>query len=307
VVSQVDVDSSVSLKELKEVIFDLDWEISDQSLDKLSSVISSLKEKWKEKKPYLVCLRIIDNVGYYVKRAKHKAHPEAVKLLSSVFKTLEEIDSNDNLTEADRVNLVRVELEKYNGLKGEITGGAKKTAEKISEEEKSESQSPGSGPVASAVSAEPGSAEREEREIVSTRLEDESFPEAEELLDDFFAEEAQDQAVGPEKVQDTGEAAEEKEDVVEFELGGKDNDKRVANIFGATEAELEAQIGDKLGLQEKENLEDLEELESGHGRPLQNESDKKLEAIVDQFSREVTSLIVQELRKAIQEERARAQ
>ncbi|MFO7760435.1 MAG: hypothetical protein ACQES8_07440 [Thermodesulfobacteriota bacterium] len=305
--SRVDADRPVSLKELKEVIFDLDWEISDQSLDKLSSVISFLKEKWKDRKPHLVCLRIIDNVGYYVKRAKHKAHPEAVKLLSSVFKILEEIDSNDNLTEADRVNLVRVELEKYNGLKGEITGEAKKTERKISEKEKPKPQSTGGEPVASAVSAERGSAEREEREIVSTRLEDQSFPEAEELLDDFFAEEAQDQAAKPEKLQDIGEAAEEKEDVVEFELGGKDNDKRVANIFGATETELEAQIGEKLGLREKKNLKGREESESGPGSSPQDESDKKLDAIVDQFSREVTSLIVQELRKAIREEIARVQ
>lgn len=280
--SQADADSSGSLQELKEVILDLDWELSDRSLDRLSSVIVPLKREWSARKPYLVCLKIIDNVGHYIKKAKHKAYPEAVKLLSSVFATLEKIDSDDSLTENDRVKLVRVELEKYNGLKSEITG-KRKTASSDSE----------GVSVSPPAEGEPKAEAGDEKEIVLTRVDDQSFPEAEQLLDEFFADDTPASPAGEEEEVKPRVAAEpeEKEEAVEFELGGQDSNKKIANIFGATEDELEARVGEKLGMPDEKSAD----------------SDKKLESIISQFSQEITSVITDELRKAVREEITRAQ
>ncbi|MFP3982931.1 MAG: hypothetical protein ACLFV2_04485 [Desulfurivibrionaceae bacterium] len=339
-VSQADIDTSGSLQELKEVIFDLDWEISDTSLDKLSSVISPLKEKWEGQKTYLVCIKIMENVGYYIKKAKYNAHPEAVKLLSSTFKTLEKIDSDESLTENDRTNLVRAELEKYNGLKEEITGEQKKGAKKTGKAKKPVTPGAVSGSEDTGPEKEAGSEDEEEKEIIPSRIDDHSFQEADKLLDDFFADEVERSAKIPEtedmQTHESGETSEEEiaagreekgadvpeteaaqspeaeetaedEESVEFDLGGKDKGKKIGKFFDASETEIETQIGEKLGLEEEEVQEKQEMAASESVNHSRDDSDQKLEAIIDQFSQELTSVIAEKLRRAVQEEMERIQ
>lgn len=299
--SKTDTDTSGDLKELKEVIFDLDWEISDQSLERLSSVISPLKEKWSGRKPHLVCLKIIDNVGHYVKKAKHKAHPEAVKLLSSVFNSLEKIELDDSLTEKDRVELVRIELEKYNGLKEEITGKKMATGKAVVSD--TPPQTPEGGAVSAPIKKETEPEGSEEREVVLTKVEDQSFPEAEQLLDDFFADEAGGEAEQAEPDGKTeGAESTGEEETVEFELGASEGDKKISNIFGATQAELEAQVGEKLGMPEEDIDAEREEQPPVSVDPSQELSADKFEDIINDFSREVTAVIIEELKKAVREE-----
>lgn len=311
--SQTDVDTSGPLKELKEVIFALDWEISDSSLDKLSSAISPLKEKWEGRNSFLVCLKILENVGYYIKKAKYNAHPDAVKLLSSTFKTLEKIESDESLTENDRAKLVRVELEKYNGLKGEITGERKAGAGKKGKVEKPVTPAAGSESGAAGPGKEPGPEDEEEKEIVPGRIEDQSFQEADQLLEDFFGDEderAEGAANLPETeaVQSTEtEGAAEEEESVEFDLTGKDENKKVGKFFDASEAEIEAQVGDKLGPEEEEVQERQEMPASESADSSRDVYDQKLDAIIDQFSQELTSVIAEKLRRSVQEEMERIQ
>lgn len=309
--SQTDVDTSGSLKELKEVILALDWEISDSSLEKLSSVISPLKEKWEGQNSYLVCLKILENVGYYIKKAKYNAHPEAVKLLSSTFRTLEKIESDKSLTENDRAKLVRAELEKYNDLKGEITGERKAEAGKTGKAEKPVTPAADSESGAAGPGKEPGSEDEEEKEIVPGRIEDESFREADQLLEDFFGDEGDEGFANvpeTEAVQSTeAEGTDDEEESVEFDLTGKDENKKVGKFFDASEAEIEEQVGDKLGREEEEVQERQEVPASESADSSRDVYDQKLDAIIDQFSQELTSVIAEKLKRAVQEEMERIQ
>jgi len=79
------------IKELKAAILAIEWEITDQAMDSLLRATAPLKERWAGKKPLLVCLQVIDTLGLYIKRAKEKAHPEAIKLLPAVFTALETV------------------------------------------------------------------------------------------------------------------------------------------------------------------------------------------------------------------------
>ncbi len=79
------------IKELKAAILAIDWEITDEVMDNLTRSIEPLKVQWAGKKPLLVCLQVIGTLGQYIKKAREKAHPEAIKLLPDVFATLETV------------------------------------------------------------------------------------------------------------------------------------------------------------------------------------------------------------------------
>lgn len=128
--------SAEAIKELKAAILAIEWEINDEAIHNLLRAIEPLNKLWLGQKPLLVCLQVIGTLGQYIKKAKEKAHPEAIKLLPAVFSTLEKVVTDPAMDEKQMVVMVRAEVEKYNRLKGELAkhrggGEAEKTSSPV--------------------------------------------------------------------------------------------------------------------------------------------------------------------------------
>ncbi|MCK9295706.1 MAG: hypothetical protein M0P70_11545 [Desulfobulbaceae bacterium] len=214
------------IKELKAAILAIDWEITDEVMDNLTRSIEPLKVQWAGKKPLLVCLQVIGTLGQYIKKAREKAHPEAIKLLPDVFATLETVITDGDMDDGRKIALVRGAVDKYNKLKTQLAkprkqlvrespagkpGGEAKpaagrggsTIRDLLEQKEDQAvdgafntifqemvaddraKAPAPPPAMPSVG---GTAGPDAKEVVLARVDDEEFPEADSLLDDFFAD-----------------------------------------------------------------------------------------------------------------------
>jgi hypothetical protein len=221
------------IQELKAAILAIEWEITDEAMDSLTRAIEPLQAQWAGKKALLVCLQVIGTLGKYIKKARGKAHLDAIKLLPDVFATLETVITDESMDDGRKTALVRGAVEKYNRLKAEVAKPRKESvrqsppvavAKKPGVEappvpgrggstirdlmEQKEDQavdgafnvilqemvSDDRGAAKAAAPAPPampsvgGLAGPDAKEVVLARVDDEEFPEADSLLDDFFSE-----------------------------------------------------------------------------------------------------------------------
>jgi hypothetical protein len=258
------------IKELKAAILAIEWEITDQAMDSLLRATAPLKERWAGRKPLLVCLQVIDTLGLYIKRAKEKAHPEAIKLLPAVFAALETVVTDNTMSDARKVALVRLQVEKYNTLKGELAKSGRAAerkpapppaADKPREQPPLPGQAAGSpirdlleqkedqavdgafraifhemvgetrvapgqaaaAPVPPGMPSVGGQGGPDAKEVVLSRVDDEEFPEADSLLDDFFSEDGLAFALGEDKAAKAAPA----EETVAIDLGRIEAKKEV--------------------------------------------------------------------------------
>lgn len=234
------------MKDLKAAVLAIEWEISDEGMDTLIEEIGPLQTEWAGKKPLLVCLQLIRTLAQYIKKARERAHPDTIKLLHSIFATLETVVTDDSVSDKQGVGMIRSEVEKYNTLKVEIakprTDPAPPVREETSEgmggvtmrslmDQKEDKNVDGAfdtmfqGMVAGEVApparpAMPSSTPMmgaDDKEVVSGRVEGEVFQEADDLLDDFFADDG-----GGLSFDDEEEATEtipEEEETIEVDLG----------------------------------------------------------------------------------------
>ena len=108
------------LMELDAIVLSLDWEITDENLDKLLNEIERLKTRYKgERLPYMF-LQLHGSVGKYIASKKVDAHPDSIKLLHSVHAGLEQVLLNPDMPETEKKKTLSEEVKKFKGLKHEI-------------------------------------------------------------------------------------------------------------------------------------------------------------------------------------------
>ncbi len=105
------------LRELKAIFLAVDWEINDDIMSALLRQIDTLKEAYAQDKIMLLFLQLLGAVGKYIKGKKANAHPDAVKLLNSVYTSLEIVSMSEGMTEAERKKILRSELNRFQALK----------------------------------------------------------------------------------------------------------------------------------------------------------------------------------------------
>ena len=105
---------------LKSIVLSMDWEINDEVLDKFIEQIDGLKDTYKEDKILLLFLQILRSLGIYIKAKKGGAHPNAFKIINSVFTRLEKVVLSKNLSEASKKKMLFAELSKFKELRGQI-------------------------------------------------------------------------------------------------------------------------------------------------------------------------------------------
>jgi hypothetical protein len=108
------------IRNLKSTILSIDWEISDDLLDKLIKEIGGLENTYKDDKNLLVFFQLLGSVGKYVKSTKANAHPGAIRLLNSVYNSLEIVILSEGITTAEKRKILHVQVEQFKKLKEQI-------------------------------------------------------------------------------------------------------------------------------------------------------------------------------------------
>ena len=105
------------LSELKNLIFSLDWEITDEVLEKLLQQIKDLNMTYGHDKIVLTFLQILNAVGVYIKTNRAKAHPSSFKTLNTVFSSLDKVVLSKNMSDSDKKKILSTEMNRYKKLR----------------------------------------------------------------------------------------------------------------------------------------------------------------------------------------------
>ena len=108
------------IRKLKSTLLSIDWEISDEVLDKLIEEIGRLENIYKDDKNLLVFFQLLGTVGKYVKSTKANAHPGAIRLLNSVYNSVEIVILSKGITAAEKRKILHVQVEEFKKLKEKI-------------------------------------------------------------------------------------------------------------------------------------------------------------------------------------------
>ena len=108
------------LTRLKSIILSLDWEISEDILQELSEEIDDLQQMWQEDKIASVYLQGLKKIGDYLRTEGAYAHPNAIKLLLTLFYNFEKIISSQDITGETISSLVKTDVRKFKILQYQI-------------------------------------------------------------------------------------------------------------------------------------------------------------------------------------------
>lgn len=108
------------LVDLDAIVLSLDWEITDENLNKLLDEIERLKAIYKNSRLPYMFLQLHGSVGKYIASKKVEAHPDSIKLLHSVHAGLEKIIMNPDMEETEKKKILSGEVKKFKNLKQEI-------------------------------------------------------------------------------------------------------------------------------------------------------------------------------------------
>lgn len=108
------------LRDLKAIALSIDWEIDDEIMTRLNDEVEILKEKYRDDNVIVLFLRLLGSVGKYIKANKASSHPDAIKLLNTVFINLEKVVMSEGMSETDREKILLGEVKRFKKLKEDI-------------------------------------------------------------------------------------------------------------------------------------------------------------------------------------------
>jgi hypothetical protein len=111
------------LAELKNLILSIDWEITDEVLDKFVQQLKDLRLTYKHDKIVSTFLQILNSLGNYIKTNRAKAHPKTFKILNSVFSSLDKVVLSGDMSESVKKKILRTEMNRYQELRDQIAKG----------------------------------------------------------------------------------------------------------------------------------------------------------------------------------------
>lgn len=113
-----DEDSTIS--RLKMLVLSIDWEITDEVLLQFNDEIQDLKDIWSGEKIQMVYLQALEKIGKYIYRKKADSHPDSIRLLLSLYYNLERIVLSDELSDADKKQILFEDVRRFEKLKKKI-------------------------------------------------------------------------------------------------------------------------------------------------------------------------------------------
>lgn len=108
------------INDLKSVILSLEWEITDQVMQKLGEEIRKLEETYRSDKIVVAFLQLLGSLGKYIRKKRAEAHPESIRLLNSVYENLETVLTSSELGDAEKKKMLVTQVNQYKKLKEEI-------------------------------------------------------------------------------------------------------------------------------------------------------------------------------------------
>jgi len=109
------------LKELKAIILSIDWEITDDVMNRLAEQVVGLKKRYKDDKIVFILLQLLSSIGEYIKVNRGKSHPDSFKFLNSLFKKMDKVVRTKGLTESEKKKILSVEVNKYKVLQDKLS------------------------------------------------------------------------------------------------------------------------------------------------------------------------------------------
>ncbi|MEJ2725602.1 MAG: hypothetical protein P8175_13345 [Deltaproteobacteria bacterium] len=129
------------LRDLKALVLSIDWEITDETMGRFVKQIERCEEFYKQDKDSTLFLQLLASLGKYIKASRAKAHPNAMKVMKSVYNALEKAALSRDMSEAEREKILLVEVVRFKELKQQI---AQRKAEKEKKAKARPSKSRGS-------------------------------------------------------------------------------------------------------------------------------------------------------------------
>jgi hypothetical protein len=108
------------LAELKNLIFSIDWEITDEVLVNFIQQLQDLKLAFQHDKIVFTFLQILNSLGDYIKTNRSKSHPKTFKILNSVFSSLDKVVLSKDMTESEKKKMLWAEMKRYKELRTHI-------------------------------------------------------------------------------------------------------------------------------------------------------------------------------------------
>jgi hypothetical protein len=106
--------------ELKTIVLSIDWEITDEVMDRFIAQVGQLQTTYKDDKIVLVFLQLLGSIGEYIRTNLGQSHPDAFRLLNSLFAQMDRVLHTENLPETERKKILSSELTKYKKLKSRL-------------------------------------------------------------------------------------------------------------------------------------------------------------------------------------------
>ena len=85
------LDADSPIRNLKALVFSIDWEITDETMVDFLAETNRLKQKYKDDQILSLFLKLHESIGKYIKAKKARAHPDSIKFVASVYKNFEKV------------------------------------------------------------------------------------------------------------------------------------------------------------------------------------------------------------------------
>ena len=108
------------LLDLHAIILSLDWEITDDTMNRLLDEIERLKGVYRKERLPLMFLQLHGSVGKYISTRKASAHPDSIKLLHSIYGGLQQVLVSEGISETQKKKILSAEVDKFKKLKEQI-------------------------------------------------------------------------------------------------------------------------------------------------------------------------------------------
>uniref|UniRef100_UPI00405763A0 hypothetical protein n=1 Tax=Candidatus Electrothrix sp. TaxID=2170559 RepID=UPI00405763A0 len=113
-------DEESPLLRLKSIVLSLDWDITEDTLTELTEELSNLRSLWDGDKVAQIYLQGMDNIGKYLQKEGAYAHPNAIKLLLTLFYNYEKIIFSTDLSTAAVTSMLKADVRKFKVLQYQI-------------------------------------------------------------------------------------------------------------------------------------------------------------------------------------------
>jgi hypothetical protein len=115
-----DLPEDSPIRNLKALVFSIDWEITDDTMVDFLTETQRLLGKYKNDKILTLFLKLHESIGKYIKAKKARAHPDAFKFVASVYKNFEKVLLSPGMKESQKKQLLSAEVNKFKDFKERV-------------------------------------------------------------------------------------------------------------------------------------------------------------------------------------------